>query len=255
MPVVGGIGAFRDAMRGHEGEYVLIGGAACSILFDEAGEDFRLTKDLDVVVLVDKCSPSFARDFWGFVRRGGYNPAKRKEGSCAYYRFILPKDSALAGAYPGEVELFARHPDFQLEDEGTWIAPLPFDDTISSLSAIILDDGYYEFIRMNAILTAGVPLLSALHIIPLKMRAHIDNERLHHKGVSISEKTLKKHRGDIMSLVGLLPTGARLELAGQMREDAALFLDDFANYVERETNRKNRARLVGVQESLIEVYL
>ena len=40
MPRVTGIDSFREAMAGHEGEYVLIGGGACSMLFDEVGADY-----------------------------------------------------------------------------------------------------------------------------------------------------------------------------------------------------------------------
>ena len=36
MPVVAGIDAFRDALAGFEDKYVLIGGGACSLLFEEA---------------------------------------------------------------------------------------------------------------------------------------------------------------------------------------------------------------------------
>lgn len=166
MSLVAGLDRFKEAMAGHEESYVLIGEGACSVLFDEAGADFRLTKDLDIVVVVDECSPSFALAIWDFVREGGYEAGKRKNGGCSCYRFTLPKGSPMAGEYPGQIELFARHPDFELEDEASWIAPLPFDDAVSSLSAIILDDGYYEFIRTNAVVVNGVSILSALHIIP-----------------------------------------------------------------------------------------
>ncbi|WP_268878517.1 hypothetical protein [Enorma shizhengliae] len=40
MPTVNGIEAFRDAMASHNDEYVLIGGGACSILFDAVGDSF-----------------------------------------------------------------------------------------------------------------------------------------------------------------------------------------------------------------------
>lgn len=255
MPRVAGIDRFREAMAGHEGEYVLIGGGACSILFDEAGTDFRLTKDLDVVVLVDDAGPSFARAIWDFVREGGYEAGKRREGGCTYYRFTLSSGSPNAGTFPGEIELFARHPDFELEDEGFHVAPLPFDDTVSSLSAIILDDGYYEFIRENAISIEGVSMLSALHIIPLKMRAHVDNLRFHDEGVRISQKVLRKHRSDVAGLAGLLPSNARLQLEGQLRGDAEAFLEDFEVYMSRETNRKKRTMLEEVLEFLRGVYL
>ena len=51
MPVVAGIDAFRDALAGFEDKYVLIGGGACSLLFEETPQGFRITKDLDVVIL------------------------------------------------------------------------------------------------------------------------------------------------------------------------------------------------------------
>lgn len=255
MPLVAGIEEFRKAMVGHENQYVLIGGAACSILFDEAGAGFRLTKDLDVVVLVDECDASFGRAIWDFVRVGGYVAGKRREGQCAYYRFSLPEGSPFVGRYPGEIELFARHPDFALEDEESWIAPLPFDEAVSSLSAIILDDGYYDFIGSNAVLVNGVSLLTALHIIPLKMRAHIDNARLRSEGVHVSDKTLRKHRADVFSLSGLLPSDARLALAGRLRADAEEFLVDFGEYAARETNRKRRAELEDALRFLRRVYL
>ena len=255
MSVVAGLDKFREAMSGHEGSYVLIGGGACSILFDEAGADFRLTKDLDIVVIVDECGPSFARAVWAFVRSGGYEAGKRKNGGCSYHRFTLPAESPLAGEYPGEIELFARHPDFELEDETSWIAPLPFDSTVSSLSAIILDDGYYEFIKSNAVVVNGVSILSALRIIPLKMRAHIDNKRLHDEGVPISEKVLRKHRSDVFELSRLLALDSRLPLSGGIREDAEAFLEDFEGYAARETNRKKKMALEDALDFLRRVYL
>lgn len=97
MPTVAGIERFKEAMAGHEGEYVLIGGGACSILFDDAGASFRLTKDLDVVVLVDKAGPSFGRAMWDFIRAGGYEADRRSEGGCTYYRFTLPEGSPNVG--------------------------------------------------------------------------------------------------------------------------------------------------------------
>lgn len=47
-----GIDKFRERFVGREDEYVLIGGGACDLLFGEAGQNFRATKDLDLVLLV-----------------------------------------------------------------------------------------------------------------------------------------------------------------------------------------------------------
>lgn len=256
MPVVNGIEAFRDALAAHDDEYVLIGGGACSILFDMQGDRFRATKDLDIVVLTNRSNPGFARDFWAFIEWGGYSAWKRCEGGRAYYyRFNLPEHTPNMGRLPAQIELFARHPDFELGDSGSEIAPLPFDEDISSLSAIILDDGYYEFICSNIVKAAGVPILPAASIIPLKMRAHVDLNRKHAAGRFVNNKDLTKHRSDVARLAGLLEATDSLPLEGQMREDAHVFMADFEQYAQRQTKRKLREELARVLGVLQRVYL
>lgn len=166
MSKVRGIERFADAMSGCKGGYVLIGGGACSVLFDNEGDSFRATEDLDIVVIVDGEGVEFATALWAFIKAVGYETGKVGDGKCTYYRFCLPEGSRQVLDYPGQIELFARHPDFVLEDETSEVAPLSFDGAVSSLSAIILDDGYYEFIRDNATNVEGITLLDALHIIP-----------------------------------------------------------------------------------------
>lgn len=191
----------------------------------------------------------------GFYKEGGYKTGKRSDGRCTYYRFRLPDGSPSISEYPEQIELFARHPDFRLLDEASEIAPLPFDETVSSLSAIILDDVYYEFIREHAAPMAGVTTLNAIHIIPLKMRAHIDLNRRHDEGRSRNDKDLRKRRADVAELAKLLAPSARLELHDQMRQDAEDFLADFAEYAERQTNQKQHTRLQDALDFLRRVYL
>lgn len=142
-----------------------------------------------------------------------------------------------------------------LGNETSEIAPLPFDEDVSSLSAIILEEGYYEFIKRNVSKAEGVPLLTALHIIPLKMRAHIDLNRRHRAGQHVNDKDLVKHRGDVSKLSRLLAPTDRLPLEGTMREDAEEFLIDFQDYTMRQTNRKLRRSLEGDLETLRATYL
>ena len=143
MPVVRGVERFAQAMSAHADDYVLIGGGACSILFDEAGQSFRATDDLDVVV-ADGSNAGFARALWAFVVEGGYEAGTRPTGRSTYYRFRLPEGSRNIASYLAQIELFARRPDFPLSSEASEVTPLSFDETVSSLSAIILDDECYE---------------------------------------------------------------------------------------------------------------
>ena len=108
-----GIGKFRERFAGREDEYVLIGGGACDLLFGEVGQDFRATKDLDLVLLVEALTPEFGHVFWGFVREGGYENRQKSNGKPQFYRFSKPKDQA----FPAMLELFART-NINLRDGG-----------------------------------------------------------------------------------------------------------------------------------------
>ncbi|NLV66427.1 MAG: hypothetical protein GXY14_02010, partial [Spirochaetes bacterium] len=46
--MVKGIEIFEKHFAGQQGKYVLIGGTACDLAMDEAGLQFRATKDLDM---------------------------------------------------------------------------------------------------------------------------------------------------------------------------------------------------------------
>ena len=51
--MVRGLNKFREQFRDYGDQYVLIGGAACDLLMEEAGLDFRVTKNLDIVLSVE----------------------------------------------------------------------------------------------------------------------------------------------------------------------------------------------------------
>ena len=78
-----GIDKFKERFAGHDGEYVLIGGGACDLLFGEAGQDFRATKDLDLVLLVEALTPEFGQVFWDFVKEGGYENRTKSTIGCS----------------------------------------------------------------------------------------------------------------------------------------------------------------------------
>jgi len=48
--MIPGLDRYREHFHGFESSYVLIGGAAAHLLLDEAGLQFRATKDLDIVL-------------------------------------------------------------------------------------------------------------------------------------------------------------------------------------------------------------
>ena len=58
-----GLEKFKEYFIGFENQYVLIGGTACSILFDEFGSDFRTTKDIDMVLIVEALTKELRNEF------------------------------------------------------------------------------------------------------------------------------------------------------------------------------------------------
>lgn len=48
--------------------------------------------------------------------------------------------------YPYMIEIFSKKPEFIVLDENAVLTPLAIDDEISSLSAILLNDAYYDLL-------------------------------------------------------------------------------------------------------------
>ena len=141
--MVGGLERFRDHFSAFGDRFVLIGGAAVDMLMDRAGIGFRGTKDLDVVLLVESLDAKFGAAFWEFVRAGGYEHRHKSTGRPCFYRFHSPAQSD----FPYMIELFARRDGLIEPPAEAVIGRLSVADEISSLSAIMLDDEYYAFVR------------------------------------------------------------------------------------------------------------
>ena len=57
--MVKGLDTFQKYFADYEEQYVLIGGAACDILFESNEVNFRATRDLDMVLIVEALTPEF----------------------------------------------------------------------------------------------------------------------------------------------------------------------------------------------------
>lgn len=99
-----GIDVFKEYFNRFQNQYVLIGGMACDVLFEEAGETFRATKDIDMVLIIEALTTEFAMTFWRFIEDGGYEARQRSNGKPEFYRFVKPKRND----YPMMIEIFAR---------------------------------------------------------------------------------------------------------------------------------------------------
>ena len=141
--MVRGLDTFREYFRGFENQYVLIGGVACDILFASNEGQFRATRDLDMVLIVEALTTEFGEKFWEFVEAGQYRNKATSAGKPQFYRFDKPENEA----YPKMIELFART-DFELK-EMDGLTPIHIDDEVSSLSAILLNEDYYNVLLVG----------------------------------------------------------------------------------------------------------
>lgn len=221
--MVRGIESFREWFRGYEDKYAIIGGTACDLLMTDEGLDFRATKDIDLVLIVEAVDAAFGRRFWEYIVRGNYEHRNKSTGEQEFYRFSSPSSRA----YPAMIELFTRKPDsIELPEEAV-LSPLPLDENISSLSAILLDDDYYEFLKHGRVRIDGVTVLDAPYLIPFKAKAWIDLSDKRAAGEHVDSKNIRKHKNDVFRLSELLDRnqGPIIDISNTIRNDMRVFTE------------------------------
>lgn len=237
-----GIDKFKERFAGHDGEYVLIGGGACDMLFGEAGQDFRATKDLDLVLLVETLTPEFGQVFWDFVKEGGYENRQKSSEKPQFYRFSKSEDLA----FPAMLELLALT-DVGLRDAESGLMPIHINDEVSSLSAILLDEEYFRLLVENRTSANGVAVLSIEGLIPFKAKAWLDLSARRAGGQAVDEKSVKKHRNDVCRLATLIAGGERPAMSEGVRANMRRFLEAYES--DPSAPRRSRSRASGRSRS------
>lgn len=219
--MVKGLDVFQKHFANHAGQFILIGGTAATLTMELAGLDFRATKDLDIVLNIEALTPAFGKTFWKFVESGRYEIREASNtGRPMLYRFRRPADTS----YPFMLELFCRSPDGIRLAEGSQLTPIPFDDVVSSLSAILLDDAYYNFILTGRRENAGLTWIGEDRLIPLKAHAWLDLSTRKDRGEQIDSKSIRKHGNDVIRLSQLLSPDTRITLPTTVAADLDRFL-------------------------------
>ena len=218
--MVTGFESFRTHFQGYEDCYTIIGGTACDILMGDAALPFRATRDIDMILLIENRFEEFAPVFWRYVRAGGYRCGWRNSDVPHFYRFTEPRDSN----YPKMIELFSRRPDFQLEQPEIHLTPLPVSEDISSLSAIMLKDDYYDLMLSGRRTVDGVSVLDAEYLIAFKAKAWLDLTARKAKGEHVNERDLKKHKNDVFRLFAIVDPERRITVSLTVSADLASFI-------------------------------
>ena len=103
--------------------------------------------------------------------------------------------------------------------------PIPVDEDIVSLSAILLDEGYFEALQAAKRQIYGITIIDETLLIPFKARAFLDLTARLEAGGNVDRKDIKKHRNDVFRLAQLLPLDASVDLPESVRLDLRTFVD------------------------------
>jgi hypothetical protein len=236
--MVKGIDIFREYFSEYTDQYVLIGGAACDISFGDSNMDFRATRDLDVVLIVEAQTKEFGQRFWDFIREGEYKNRAKSSGESQFYRFDKPEKPG----YPSMIELFSRS-SWMIEQDAI-LTPIHIDDSVSSLSAILLNDEYYELLLAGRDVIEGISVLKPSCLIPFKAKAWLDlNEKLN-RGEHVDSRDIKKHRNDVIRMSAELVLEP-CELSETVKKDMRMFVQELRI---TDAELKN-LKIVGVHEA------
>ena len=149
----------------------------------------------------------------------------KKEGVPQFYRFSHP----ITNQYPAMIELFTRKLDAIQLPEDAVLTPLPMDEDISSLSAILLDDDYYEFLKQGKVTVDGVTVLDAAYLIPFKAKAWMDLTDRKAAGEHVDSKNIKKHKNDVFRLTELIDPTAKVVAPQGVYADIQEFVQRMKN--------------------------
>ena len=235
--MVKGLDIFRKYFADYGEQYVLIGGAACDIVFESNEANFRATRDLDMVLIIEALTPQFGEKFWGFIMDGKYRNKATNGGKPQFYRFGKPEDDSS----PKMIELFCRT-DFELK-EAEGITPIHIDDEISSLSAILLDDDYYKTLLDGKVVKNGLSVLRPEYIILFKAKAYLDLKLRKESGGTVDSEDIKKHKKDILRIAAELMLERVADLPETVDSDVQTFIDS----LEQEPFDQNSLKIYGLK--------
>ena len=141
-----------------------------------------------------------------------------------YYRFIKPEKTE----FPFQIELFSRNPDLLDLDEDAHLTPIPVDDGLTSLSAILMDEAYYKYLIEHCTIENDLQRANTEALICLKAKSFLDMVERKANGEKIDEKHIRKHKSDVFRLAVMQTENDVFELPDSIKADLQEFADTIA---------------------------
>jgi len=226
--MVKGLERFKEHFAGFEENYVIIGGTACDIVLQDTDMRPRTTDDIDMILIIEKMTPEFGKHFWDFIVLGGYKTRQRQRGDkkskAELFRFISPQEG-----FPVQIELLSKYSDILGEPAGFHLTPIPVGDEISSLSAILMEEEYYNQTIENSIVDDGIRIASPLSLLCLKVKAFLNLTEERKTNPEVRSSDVKKHRDDVFKLLAMrIDPFTPVELSAGMMKS----INDFTGMIE-----------------------
>jgi hypothetical protein len=222
--MVKGLEKFKEHFAGFEDNYVVIGGTACDIVLRDTDMRPRATDDIDMILVVEKMTPEFGKRFWEFINMGDYGNRQRKredkESAPELFRFINPQSG-----FPVQIELLSKHPDILEVPAGFHLTPIPIGEEIPSLSAILMDEEYYNQTIENSIIEDGIRIANPLSLLCLKVKAFLNLTEEKKTNSSVRSGDIKKHRDDVFKLLAMrIDPFTPISLSADIKESIGAFI-------------------------------
>ena len=123
------------------------------------------------------------------------------------------------------IELFSRKPDnLNLKFDGG-LTPIHIDESIISLSAILLNNVYYETLVKGKRKIDGYSVLDIETVILFKIKAWLDMKEKKANGEHVDSKNIKKHKNDVFRLLANVTPSCRAEIAEEIQDDVKQFIE------------------------------
>jgi hypothetical protein len=222
--MVKGIDKFKEFFADYADNYIIIGGTACDIYEEKYAQVPRATKDIDIILVIEALSSEFVTKFWEFIRVANYDERNKgvSDGNIykhEYYRFKKPEDNQ----FPYQIELFSRSIELIPLPEDAHITPIPIDDDLSSLSAILMNDDYYNFTIEHSLVEDSMHLAKIESLICLKAKAVLDLNERKTTGERIDSRHIDKHRKDVFRLSAMLAEDNNFQIPASLKSDLTEF--------------------------------
>ena len=175
--------------------------------------------------MVEALSSEFVKQFWQFIKDGEYGDQEKSNDERQYYRFKKPRKLD----FPYQIELFSRTPDVIILDSEAHLTPIPVDGDLSSLSAILLNDDYYNYMIEHSQVEEGLHHANIEALICLKAKAFLEIKERIENGSQEDAKHLRKHKADVFRLIVMLTPESEFDLPDTIQAHVKQFAELAAN--------------------------